>query len=251
MTRLVTATTIDEAWRDAFTLLRSDGPEIHNLIVVAEKPFPPRVTSDISSAVDEFLISRALQSVRTVANTIFPAALARTVDDRSALYTRYADLLPRLRRLRGNKRGTYFGRLIKYPLQEDETKANQVETVIGDLTQQLVRRKPGQGPLRSVYEAQIFAPGKDRLPQGFPCMSSLSFQLDDSSLRLTATYRNQYYVERALGNLLGLAELQHFVASAAGLTQGPLCIHAFRAQIDPGIGRRDIENLGVSIAADL
>ncbi len=70
-------------------------------------------------------------------------------------------------------------------------------------------------------------------------MSSLSFHIDRDRLRLTATYRNQYYIERALGNFLGLAELQHFVSSQVGLQEGLLTIHAFHAEIEDRSARLD------------
>ena len=67
---------------------------------------------------------------------------------------------------------------------------------------------------------------------GFPCLSSLSFHLDHGRLRLSATYRNQYYVRKALGNFLGLAQLQRYVATEAGIETGELSVHAFHAQVD-------------------
>ncbi len=176
-----------------------------------------------------------------MANTIFPATLAATSRDRDHFYARYRALLPRLRKQDKNRRGIYFERLIDYPLQADPARSNQVETIIRTLRGQLARRARRQGPLGSVYEAQIFAPGKDLLPRGFPCLSSLSFQLDGGHLRLSATYRNQYFIQRALGNYLGLAGLQRFVAEAAGLAPGPLTVHAFHAYLD--LGQRETDTL--------
>jgi hypothetical protein len=50
------------------------------------------------------------------------------------------------------------------------------------------------------------------------CLSFLSFKLDnDNRLMLTAVYRNHYYVERLLGNLIGLARLMAFVSNEAGV----------------------------------
>lgn len=126
---------------------------------------------------------RGFFSVETVANTIFPAQLVATSPTREQLYSRYLALLPRLRKLPKNGKGLYFERLIRYPLQRDPERTNQIETIIRDLKAQLARQQLKQGPLGSAYEAQIYAPGKDRLPQGFPCMSLLSFQLDGDVLR--------------------------------------------------------------------
>lgn len=239
MAEFVVGDTVTDAWLDALEHLRGRGREVFGLVVEIAEPSPRAGDHGIVTALDRLLARRGWQSTETVANTIFPAQLAATARDRAHLYARYRALVPRLRRLPANKRGLYFERLIAYPLQGDAARANQVETVIGDLAAQLARR----APLRSIYEAQLFAPGKDRVPIGFPCLSSLSFQLDGGRLRLTATYRNQYYVRKALGNFLGLAGLQRFVADAVGLAPGPLTVYAFHGQIDPEVGRRDLDEL--------
>jgi hypothetical protein len=63
-------------------------------------------------------------------------------------------------------------------------------------------------------------------------MSSLSLHLEDGALRLAATYRNQYWIERGLGNLVGLSHLQRYVAVQTGLPVGALTMHAFHAELD-------------------
>ncbi len=234
MAYLVQRDTITDAWVAALDHLHSHNQEEYGLVVEIVDPLPDHTDLSIIRRVDDTLAEQGYDPVATVANTIFPAKLAASSPDRTTFYSRYETILPRLRRLKGNHKGLYFERLIAYPLQTDPIRTNQLETIIGDLTGQLRRREQGQGPLGSVYEGQIFAPGKDRLPQGFPCMSSLSFQLDGSRLLLTATYRNQYHIRRALGNYLGLAQLHSFVCAEVGLTQGPLTIHAFHSRIDLG-----------------
>jgi hypothetical protein len=52
---------------------------------------------------------------------------------------------------------------------------------------------------------------------------------------LTAIYRNQTYVTRCLGNLIGLGRLQEFVATESGITKvGPLTCISTHAQLDKG-----------------
>lgn len=250
MAHLIKGDTITAAWISATDHLRLHGREAYDLVTEIADPTPGRADEAMISEVDALLRRKGYATVGTVANTIFPAQLARTARDRAHLYERYGAIYPRVRRtLRKNGKGTYFGRLIDFPLQQDPVRANQIETIIADLKAQLARREHGQGALGSVYEAQIFAPGKDRLPIGFPCMSSLSFQLDGDDLRLTSTYRNQYYIQKALGNFTGLAQLHRFVADAAGVRQGPLTIHAFHAQIDPDVAGRDVAALLSAIRA--
>jgi len=240
MAHMVRGETITDAWISALDHLQMRGQDEFGLVVAIADSTPERADPAVVRHLDVLLAQKGHQRVETVASTIFPVGLAASSPDRATLYRRYHTLLPRLHRLRGNRRGLYFERLIAYPLA-DPARANQIETIIGDLTAQLHRRAQRQGPLGSIYEAHVFAPGKDRIPIGFPCMSSLSFQLDGSRLLLTATYRNQYYIERALGNYLGLARLQRFVCDAAGVRQGPLTIHAFRAHVD--LGKRNTAQL--------
>ena len=57
-----------------------------------------------------------------------------------------------------------------------------------------------------------------------------------SERRLNVLYRNQYFVARALGNLLGLARLHRFVADAAELVKGPFTTIASHAQLDYSSG---------------
>lgn len=232
MAYIATGETITEAWVASLDHLHAHGGEEFDLIVEIANSTPSRADPIVVRHVDGVLSAQGCHLVDTVANTIFPVGLAASSPDRVTLYRRYRALLPRLHRLRGNHKGTYFERLITYPLQTDPARANQIETIIGDLSAQLARRALRQGPLGSIYEGQVFVPGKDRVPMGFPCMSSLSFQLDGTRLRLTATYRNQYYIQRALGNFLGLAHLQRFVCDAVGLDQGPVTVHAFHAEVD-------------------
>jgi hypothetical protein len=236
MAWIIRGETITDAWLAALEYLDAHAREVFDLLVEIADSSPDAADRAVITAVDALLATSGHHRVDTVVNTIFPVQLASTSPDRATLYARYRSMLPRLRGLGGNARGLYFERLIDYPLYKTGNggPVNQLETLITDLQGQLERK----GSLRHAYEAQIFAPGKDRLPQGFPCMSSLSFHLDHGAIRLSATYRNQYFIQRALGNYLGLAHLQRFVAAAVGLVAGPLTVHAFHAAIDPEIGAR-------------
>ena len=64
----------------------------------------------------------------------------------------------------------------------------------------------------------------------------VSVKLDHGKVRINATYRSHYYVQRLLGNLLGLARLQYFLAHEANLDIGPLTINSTYAKLDTGSG---------------
>ncbi len=241
MAQLIIGNSLTDAWRRAVeALLDAPHHEIHDLLV--EVADPELENAEGLLAVDQYLAASGLQSLDRVANTIFPAHRAARARDRAAFYASYERILPRLmRRDRRNQRGTYFSRIIRYPLQSDATRSNQLERVITDLQMNPDRR------MRHIYEIQVFAPGRDLRPEGFPCLSSLSLHVEAGRLRLAATYRNQFYVERGLGNFIGLARLQQYIASEAGLPPGELSVHAFHAVLDRPI--RDVRPLVARLAA--
>ena len=51
---------------------------------------------------------------------------------------------------------------------------------------------------------------------------------------MQAVYRNEYLVGRAYGNFLGLAELQAYMARAAGLEVGELLMTIGHAEVESG-----------------
>jgi len=224
--------TLTDAWLADMEHLRDNGGEQLNLVTTVADPDPDRVNARVVAELDDWLLRKGKQRVGTVANTIFPAAYLRGSANRQQLYDRYLTCLPRLRKQKGNGNGTYFGRLIEYPASADVKRGetmNQIEGIIQKLQTQL----RGRGPKRFAYQAQVFVPVRDDTSvMGFPCLSFVSFQLDQGRLCLTAVYRNQYYFQRALGNFVGLAHLQHFVAGEAKLGLGSLTVHACHAELD-------------------
>ncbi len=91
-----------------------------------------------------------------------------------------------------------------------------------------------------VFEISTYDPVRDaKYPRGGPCLSHLSFKLDPSNhVRLTAFYRSHFYLERALGNLVGLAQLQNFVAQEAGGGVGSLTLIASEARLESSLGSK-------------
>jgi N-acetylglutamate synthase-like GNAT family acetyltransferase len=60
-------------------------------------------------------------------------------------------------------------------------------------------------------------------------------------LHCTAVYRHQYLIEKAYGNLVGLAALMHFLCQQGGCELGELVVHATLA--DAELGRRRVAQL--------
>lgn len=100
---------------------------------------------------------------------------------------------------------------------------------------------------KNVYELTVYDPIRDAGPvMNRQCLSFLSFKLTDRvprKLLLTAVYRNHYYIERLLGNLVGLGWLMKFVADETGVTVGDLTIVSTHAEMDSAASPREVSAL--------
>lgn len=218
LSKLIQANDISSTWLAGAKYLIDCGGSAYGLVVEIENPL--QEDSRVRALLDDLLLAKGKQPIDTVASTIFPSGLDHPCQGRERLYHRYRHILPRLHKIeRRNRRGLYFERLISWPLASDE-EINQVEETIRKL--QTERRR--SNPLRSIYEMGVYVPGRDHRPIGFPCLSSISMELQSDRLHLVALYRNQYFVERAYGNYVGLARLQGFICREVSCMPGHLMI---------------------------
>ncbi len=264
VTGIITADSLSDAWLGAAQQLA--GMPGHSAVhLVTRISQPMTEDAQVRTELDRILDARGLQSTATVANTLFPAALAERHPEPAELAERYrSHILPRIRRLAGSKnsRGTYFGRLVAYPDAVGTQIADQLTNTVTKLRCEATL----PGPLSSCYELAVHSPGEDgeaevdhgrdlisgtpaltyhghrdsRIRMGFPCLSFLSFHLDRATLHLTAHYRNQLFLERAYGNYLGLGGLLGYVAKAAGLSPGELLVVAGHAHLEAVVPLRPL-----------
>lgn len=220
------ASSVDEAWFSAVRHTLSEGGATFHLLVRIRGTD----SAHIHDGLDSLLASEGKQSIETVANTIFPAQMAATATDPTELAARYRRIYPKIRSIRRNSRGTYFGRMVEYPV--DDGSIDQLGLTITKLGAAL----NGQG-FTSCYEMSIISPADDiKMRMQFPCLSYISFHLEDKAqLHMFASYRNHYIVERAYGNYLGLRRLQFYIASHLGIDVGELAVFSGHAEVD---GRR-------------
>ena len=254
--KAIEATTCVDAWLQACDYLLSrtkDDRRAYNVVLEIAQPLAlPSGERAVVALVDRFLASRGAQPINSVVNTIFPASLYQR-HGAAGLAERYmAKVYPSLKRHRDWKWGTYAQRLFQR-LDSSGADIKPLETLLAKLRSQLAL----PGSQRAVYELgtvepfldiPIYDPEHDRnRPLGGPCLTHLSVKLAaEHCIRLTGFYRSHYYIQRALGNLLGLAHLQHFIAKETGLAMGPLVCHSSMAQLEsqPGKwGKTDVAEL--------
>lgn len=238
------------AWREAVRMVNArPGHHEHNVLIDVADPLARADLSEpVIALVDAFLKDRDTKRIETVANTIFPAALYRRYGS-PAFFTRFTDnVLPKVRSP-GKKSwsGYYFERMMQLP-QPDGEPLNQLTEIIGRLKDPAVRAL-------NKFELSVFDPLRDvdGSPYGGQCLSFASFKLigdgDDRRLALTAMYRNHYYIEKLLGNLIGLGRLQQFVAEESGIAMGPLTILSTHATIDVKNGKWNRGDIAALLAA--
>ncbi len=245
--KLIPNSSIAKCWLDACQHLR-DAPGNTDTTVVLHVEHPDSMDDqdvEVARAVDTFLTTHNKYSNHTVAETIFPGYeyVRRGVKGVYEHYPATYDAIKALPEI--HRWGTYAHRLLRR-VGRDGEKYNPLEDCISKMKQ----KKPVRASyeLGFGFELATYDDDQDRKRRmGGPCLSHLSFKLIKQKVHLTAIYRSHYYIQRAYGNLLGLARLQSFVADQVGGSVGPLVCHSTMAQLDYGSdcswGKRDVMSL--------
>ncbi len=220
MASVVQGADVLEAWRNGAQLL-SQTPDhaICNLITEVNDPivhdpewyrrFDPK-----SVGADDRL--------SVVAKVLFPGLPRREDETRPAYYDRCATLLQRSlnqKRLHSGWGSTYFQRLLSLDGSE-----NQIERAIHVLSTWQVRAETS-------IVAHTSCPRIDGLrKRGSPCLQYIEvLWRPNGILDLVAVYRNHDFLNKALGNFLGLGRLLQFIAAESGKTPGRLVCHSVHA----------------------
>jgi hypothetical protein len=217
------------AWREAVRAVEGQpGHSAYNVIIDVADPIASATLADARIAVVNDFLSDCDKSVETVANTIFPAGLYRRYGA-PAFFDVFRNSV--LKKVRRSERwsGYYFERMIQFPVPEGEA-PNQLWDIVERLKNQDVRAL-------NKFELSLFDPIRDvdNSPYGGQCLSFVSFKVipgSEKTLTLTAMYRNHFYIEKLLGNLIGLGRLMEFVAQEASLRVGALTVISTHAEID-------------------
>lgn len=236
------ADTCVDAWLSASAfLLKQPERRAYTIVLEIADPLalPPRDRA-VHDVVDGFLRRKRGLPISTVVNTIFPfPAQLYERHGPDGVYEQYPALHPKIQcHDEAGKWGTYAMRMIARTDHQGKT-----IHPLRDLVAKVGQQAKLSGGKRAAYELgtfdlfadiPIYDPGRDRGPiLGGPCLSHVSIKLTpEHAVHLTGFYRSHYYVQRALGNFLGLAHLQHFIAQEAGVKMGPLVVHSSMAQLD-------------------
>jgi hypothetical protein len=229
-----------EAWLDAVEKInpRKDGGREYNVVVEVEQPsFATTKSRQAEKLVNDALIAREKQPLITVADTIFP--MTEYVQGGMPQVYQYPEaIFENIKSAAGNGWGSYALRLTKRPSKNGPAFFNPLEAMIDKMRVQLKgQRKRCFYELDTtmpVAELKLYEADDDKKKTvGTQCLSHLSFKFGkEDSLYLTAMYRSQHFMEKALGNYRGLAGLQAAVAKELSLTPGPLVVHATYACYD-------------------
>ncbi|NKC13636.1 MAG: hypothetical protein GKR94_16030 [Gammaproteobacteria bacterium] len=260
MSLSISGENLSQTWGFAFqALLAQPGAHCANLFVAIENPLveDPAIRNNL----DAFLAARRkdnidgkqpVQSIKTVANTIFPSAYYRPHlegDARNHLYKLAKRSEEKRRGVSANRRGTYFDRLISWPGVGDTTALNQLELTVEKLRAYRQRSTKTANNLEISIEAprddldaahslSVFRPEFDsKQLMGFPCLSHISFSLMNGRLHMAAVYRNHYFLRRAYGNYVGLARVLDFLSRESGWPTGELTCLSTHATAELGKGK--------------
>lgn len=226
-----------DVWLKAASALHDADDRLYNLILEVEQPgLATPKSKAIEAKVDQFLKAHDRQPNHTVAETIFPAA-EYVKGGFSAVLAYPTTVYPYIKSVRANQWGTYALRMTERKCSDGST-----FSPLGFLIDKL-RRQLKTSPKRAAYELDLMSEpldlklyeadaDKNNVVAG-QCLSHLSFKLGpNQELYLTALYRYQWFVQKALGNLLGLSRLQNAVARELDIAVGPLVCHATLAILE-------------------
>lgn len=219
-------TSCARAWVAAASAI-ADAGDAYNVVIDIARPDIHDTRDDaVISLVDRFLRDQDQNPISTVANTIFPQNLYKAYGAPNFV----AEYLKVFDSLSNKGWGRYFERMTRHKKLDGEE-----YSPLAVLIERLRDRHDAQR-FTSAYELAVYDPLLDgRTFRGGQCLSFLSFKLHPSQdLMLTAVYRNQTYITRLLGNLIGLGRLQAFVAKETGFSVGSLTCISAHAELDKG-----------------
>ena len=216
-----------DAWKSGAAKILELG-QVRNLFTTIDKPC--EIDQEWLVRYSPRSLGSENDNIRDVVDTIFPMDLySRHSDDRSRFFMSYLACHDRARRWRRNRAtwGTYFERLIRFPLAEN---VNQLDRAIEKLRTWSVRNTTG-----IVFHLSSPAADAPRT-RGGPCWhyGELLWHRDNS-IDLVAVYRNHDFFNKALGNFIALGQLLQFICTQANKEPAKLICHSVNAYNSGGV----------------
>lgn len=232
------ASTPVRAWVDAAAhLLARPNLTLGGLMLHIERPLAVNLDEEaVIVKVDRFLRQHGKHPVITVANTIFPSALDRG-DGIDGLRERYMHVYKRRMCMPGEW-GRYFERMVSW----EDRRGGRVDQLAENIRMLKDTREGGRF-YENRYEIIISDPVRDmRKALNRQCLSMIELKPErNGSLHMIAIYRNHYYVQKTLGNLLGLGRLLDFIARESGFEVGTLTLNSTSARLETeGWGKAEV-----------
>lgn len=238
---------VAHAWAAAFDEITRLGTDEIVPLVVCVTGFDNSIVREdatIREALDRALANAGLQSIRAVANTIFPLSLWNPNLRPDALFERYSKLATKLRKYKLNRNGIYFERMINFHPKGSDASFNQIQYILAT--------RAGGNHRRSAYQISVIDPTHDDTHQprrGFPCLQQVSVTpLADGDLAVTGFYATQTMFDRAYGNYIGLCDMGRFFAHYWDMRLTRVTCIASVAQLDTtNISKTDARELATVV----
>ena len=234
--RYVEGSTLSEGWLGASAVLfrATNFKAVHLMVRISD---PQEEIQEIRDAAAALMTAENKRApIETVRSTIFPARWAERHPAPEDLALHYREKYEEIRSFPQNRDGTYFGRIVAYPRDSEET---DLSDQLNETIQKLIKEQI-KGNKSSRYEISIYSEQHDvEMEYGFPCLAHLSVHMHERRLYMQAIYRNEFVIERGYGNFLGLAELQAYIARSVELDVGELVITIGHGQFDGTKGRSE------------
>jgi len=249
---VITKPRIVPAWLAATQHLEANGRECRNIVL--EIAQPNLMPAGDRAALDK--VDAALRAntddlcITTVSTTIFPQRMYQKLGP-----DLFADHFLKVMK-RAKKKGTW-GTYAMRILQRRGKVAGSTFNPLEQIIEKLHHAAHGGQGFKSDYELGVHLvedldeteyevaaelPTWESATDGaktmnIPCLSHITFKMIGGKLELTAIYRSHYYGARALGNLVGLSQLQSYVATQAEIEIGTLTCISTHAVLDyPALG---------------
>lgn len=223
MAHLIHSNNCLTAWRDVCQYILENG-EGFNMLVEIQNPLAYTETN-LNEITNSGIISST--EVSDVINTIFPVKLhGRNVNlNNDQFYDKHEQIYLKGKKIHKKNRsrwGNYFLRFTRF----GRNRINQLQPIIDGIN----KRANDQKACYIMHVSSIDLDSNTRVI-GNPCLQYVQFGVYNNALHLSAVYRNHDFLNKALGNYIGLSKLLEFVCTKTDSTMGTVTVQSMHYEI--------------------